>query len=141
MSEKLYGTSTVAMSAYNLVAASGRPVQLSEVFERVRDIQLRGLTQKHFDAAVKGLLKRKLVAKRRGGLLDVLDPRNRIVGQRDQSDGDYDAKGRVVGGWNGWLVMDGGKLLPIDHGKLLRALKDLGDVGCLPGLTQANKQL
>jgi hypothetical protein len=89
--------STVALSAYNVLAKAGEPIPAQSLFNIVaRGLQDPGITGEMFARCLAELQTRGLirVADQSKGLLDVLDPRRRLVRWRD----------RTGDGWNNWMV-------------------------------------
>ena len=107
--DELYADSTIAMSAYNVLAPGGG-CGINELLGTLQAIAHPGLGLDTLMRAVSGLLDRRLIRIDDDGeqpVYVVCDPRPRIVVGRDRSDlrvEDY----RAVGGWNGWIVRDPG---------------------------------
>lgn len=101
-----YGASTVALSAYNLLALANRPMSVSEIAEELRKAQHPLASDDLFARAVAGLVERGFVHEGHG-LVWSKDRRRRIVRRRNRTDVSVDAEtGRVDGGWTGWLIDD-----------------------------------
>jgi hypothetical protein len=99
-------TSTVAMSAYNLVAVAGRPLTEVEIRERLASSQHPGLGIERTREAVNALVSRHLMRLAGDGAFDIVDPLRRVVVGRDRSDAEVLDDGTVTGGWNGWRVRE-----------------------------------
>ena len=90
-------SSTVAMSAYN-VLASGE----AATTERLRFRIPGAPTLAELDAALQEMRRRGWVTYGPSGW-DVIDAKRRLVRMRDLSDAEV-INGEVRGGWNGWTV-------------------------------------
>ena len=91
--------STVALSAYNVLAKQPGPSEASRIFLIVKmGLMDEGVTQDVFARALAELQARGLICitEKDKGLIDVNDPRRRIVRWRNRSGA----------GWDNWLVDD-----------------------------------
>lgn len=115
-SQKPYGSSTVAMTLYNLLAIKGRPADLVELLDECRRSHLPEADMEIAQDAAAGLLDRGRVNSE-GGLFWLKDPQRRFITHRDRSDADQvDKHGNSLGGWNGWLVSShGGAPVQLDE--------------------------
>jgi hypothetical protein len=103
---ELHAVSTVAVSAYNLVAVAGKPLKATEIRERLASSQHVGLSIERTREALNGLVGRKLMRLAGDEAFDVVDPKRRVVVGRDRSDAQVLDDGAVTGGWNGWRVRE-----------------------------------
>lgn len=97
-------TSTVAMTAYNLLATASGARTLNELARAVNIWAARCrcvVPDPQIGKAVDELVKRKFVRETvpDSGLLDVCDPMRRPIVERDRSD-----EGQPNAGWRGWKV-------------------------------------
>lgn len=107
--------STLAMSAYNVMTRSAGPTPARSVFNIVREaLEDHEITEDTFAAALARLesMKYITIVDKEKGLVDVTDPKRRLVRWRDRN-GD---------GWSGWKV-EGDDGLPK---KLVTMTIDLG---------------
>lgn len=89
--------STLAMSAYNIIARSNGPVNVRNVYNIVfAALEDPGITEDLFAAALARLETMKYIAivNQTLGIVDVTDPKRRLVRWRD----------RTNDGWSGWRV-------------------------------------
>lgn len=114
----MYAPSTVAMTAYNLIASARKPMAPDALFSMCEQVQLPKLTKDIFDMGMNGLIARGR-AKMVKGEVAITDPQNRVIKERDRSDAfDTDEDGIPTGGWNGWLVQCcSGQLIPMENGR------------------------
>ena len=107
--------STIGMSAYNLMAIKGRPADLDEILQELKQIQHPGLTKTQLRKAIMKLIKKEY-AIQIDQHFSIKDIRPRKVVSRDRSDAVISEKtGNVLGGWNGWMVENGDGMVPIDE--------------------------
>lgn len=92
----MIATSTIAMSAYNMLALIGRPMTWDELHTAVSQAYGEPMEKGAFLRAAAGLLRRGYVSKLPGNLLALKDKYRRRVRWRD----------RTGDGWNGWQVED-----------------------------------
>lgn len=101
----MLATSTIAMSAYNLLTLANEPVTAGQLYVAVRQGHVGtddgfGIPRESFIDALKGLLRRRFVAVlQENGKEDrftLVDPARRRVRWRD----------RTGDGWDNWLVDD-----------------------------------
>lgn len=104
------GASTVAITAYNILAVVRAKLTLKQLYERCCTMAHPDLDRELFDEAIAGLKKRNLVTGK--VKLGCADSKGRIVKTRNRDDWKITAKG-VGGGWTGWMVKDGDRLVPI----------------------------
>lgn len=99
--------STLAVSAYNVVCRQGAPMQASLLFAVLSSTFDDTLTEDDVAEALSGLHARNflVIVDEESGLVDVADPKRRLVRWRNRN-GD---------GWNRWLVDDGGKTKRIEE--------------------------
>lgn len=88
--------STIAMSAYNMLAVLGRPVTPSELHQVVSNMYGEEIPKPAFVEATMELVKRKYIRELPGTLLASKDEHRRRVRWRD----------RTGDGWGNWLVED-----------------------------------
>ena len=101
-----YGESTVALSAYNLLALANRPMSTGEIAEELRKAQHPLAADDLFTRAVDGLVSRGFVNVR-DGLVWSKDRKRRIIRRRKRDDVTVDSEtGRINGGWTGWTIDD-----------------------------------
>lgn len=100
---KLYATSTIAMSAYNVLAACGDPMTATQILDAL-SLQHPGLEISQLLTALARLVKLNLIIRRKKAYQSI-DVQRRVVLKRDHTDAKIDPKtGNVKGGWNGWLI-------------------------------------
>lgn len=105
MNDELYATSTVAMSAYNMLAVQGRPFTTKAIFNYLSSEPHPGLKKTQVKQGLAELKKLGLVRSSREGF-QINDPKRRLCVSRDRS-GD---------GWDGWKVRDLQRgLIPIEE--------------------------
>ena len=111
-----YGTSTVAMSIYNLLATTRRAMTLQEIATDLQRLQHPEIDEKIFKRAASELIKRRLV-KQVNDFLTCADPHGRIVRMRNRRDVKVNRRtGEVQGGWSGWMISDPAKVIrPIEE--------------------------
>lgn len=97
-----YAESTVAMTAYNLLAMATGPIERSSLLCRVRDVAMPGLEEQQFNSAIAKAMSRGYLHSIPGGI-DVVDTKRRLVRSRDRSDVRV-VGGEVLGGWERWIV-------------------------------------
>lgn len=86
--------STIAMSAYNLVAIYAQPMELDLLLSQVH--AAHGIDQRRLEHALEQLRDRGWVTiDEKRGCIDVRDLKRRVVKARDRRD---------MSGWSGWLV-------------------------------------
>jgi len=101
----MYALSTIAMTAYNLLALAGGTMADEALRQRCQGVQLPGLDAGSFIEALVEMAAKGWVDYDRGSKqVDLKDPHCRLVKYRDRSDGGYDDDGNPVGGWGGWRV-------------------------------------
>ena len=90
--------STVAMSAYNVLAKNGEAAPVAKLHAVVKGGLNTGIESDDFAAALTGLLELGYISivSQDEGLVDVVDPKRRIVRWRD----------RTNDGWDNWTVDD-----------------------------------
>jgi len=92
-------TSTVAFTAYNVLALAGGPRTL----EQISLIAPRGVVE-HLRAALDEMVRRGWLSSSDAGEYDLRDAKRRLVRARDRSDGVVKSDGSVTGGWGRWVV-------------------------------------
>lgn len=102
----LYAQSTIAMTAYNVLATELRPSKVSDIHTGVIK-QHPGLEMEDTEAALDELFDRGFITYDDMLGYDLLDEQRRVVVARDRSDGAIDDDGKPIGGWNKWMVKDG----------------------------------
>lgn len=104
---QVYGTSTVAWTAYNLLAIKATPTLSDELFEEVKKIQLPLCDRELFDKALKVLVGDKKYIHGRNGYYWLKDQQRRMLSSRDRNDAEMNQEtGEIEGGWEGWTVID-----------------------------------
>lgn len=91
--------STIAMSAYNVLAKQSGPAEASRIFQVVSSgLMDPGITKDVFAKALAELEQRGLIAivDKEKGLIDVVDELRRVVRWRSRAP--------ATGGWDNWLV-------------------------------------
>lgn len=113
----MYAPSTVAMTAYNLIALAKQPLHVEALEQKAREIQLPGLPRIEFGMGIGGLISRGRVKVLDGEMIDLVDSKYRLVKSRDRSDAyEVDEDGLPIGGWNGWLLQCcNGPLVPLEE--------------------------
>jgi hypothetical protein len=102
-----YGTSSIAFTAYNLLALKAKPTSSDELFDDVRQIQHPLCDRKLFDRAMKVLVKEKRFIHGRDGYYWLKDQERRRVASRNLNDATINQEtGEREGGWEGWTVID-----------------------------------
>ena len=98
-----FADSTVAMTAYNILAVTSGAMTARALHKHATQAQLNGLEQEQMDRALAELevLGRVLV---QGDLYTCADEKRRVVVTRKRDDVGEDADGNVTGGWQGWRV-------------------------------------
>lgn len=91
---ELYAPSTVAMTAYNVLAIKGEVVSMSNLFVEIEQ-HLPGLKKSMLSNALAEIKKRGLVKSCRKGF-EIIDRKRRPIISRDIN-GD---------GWDSWMIMD-----------------------------------
>lgn len=89
--------STVGLSAYNILASNGSPMQATRLLKVVQGgLNDDTITQDEFVLILTKMveLNRLRIHDREKGLVDITDSKRRIVRQRD----------RTGDGWNGWML-------------------------------------
>jgi len=106
---QLYATSTIAISAYNILARLGAEMSAKQIHEELVQTQHPGLKMGQLRTALRKLAQLYLISAS-NGVFKTRDPRRRVITHRDKSDACIDAKtGEVKGGWNGWMLQDAEK--------------------------------
>lgn len=88
--------STIAMSAYNVLAIIGRPTTPAELHQAVSNLYGEEIPRPDFVEATMQLVTRKYIRELPGSLLATKDEQRRRVRWRD----------RTGDGWGNWLVED-----------------------------------
>jgi hypothetical protein len=102
-----YGTSSIAFTAYNLLALKAKPTSSDELFEDVKTVQHPLCTLDLFKRAMDVLVKDKKYIHGRDGFYWLKDQKRRQVVSRNITDSEIDEKtGEIKGGWEGWTVID-----------------------------------
>ncbi len=99
---KLYADSTVGMTAYNVLAMSGQPMDLDEIHTVAVRMQHTGLDKDQLAQALQGLIERKRIL-HKDGIYTFRAHERLFVVQRDLSDYNWET---MEGGWEGWQVKD-----------------------------------
>ena len=104
--EETYGDSTVAMTVYNVVCRSARNIVKPEtILGTIRECAHPDLTLPRLRKVIR-TMKRKGLLVSRGDALGPCDRKRRLAVNRDYDDAYIDEKGRLRGGWEGWMVRD-----------------------------------
>lgn len=102
---QLYAISTIAMSAYNVLAVSGEIMTATQIKEALKQ-QHPGLEILQLREALDKLVKLHLIIRRKRAYQS-RDVQRRPIIMRDKSDVQIDPDtGEVKGGWNNWMVKD-----------------------------------
>lgn len=101
-----YADSTVAMSVYNVVCRTSGEIERPEsILDSIRKYAHPNLGMSQLRRVVRRMVRSGLLVRREKSLAPC-DRKRRVVVQRDRSDCWIDDKGRIRGGWNGWLAKD-----------------------------------
>lgn len=106
----LYADSTVAMTAYNLLALTGGST-LDDLLDSVRTMAHPELDLEQLRRAVAELVMRKLAVKAPANsangarmLYSIVDAKRRLVVGRNRADMVEEDDGSISGGWGFWVV-------------------------------------
>jgi hypothetical protein len=103
------------MSAYNLLGVAGITMSVMQIHERLDAQQHVGLDMVQLRTALDALVERDLVTRMRKGWKSK-DRKGRPVIVRDKSDAVVDEEaGTVSGGWEGWQVRDGKRMMSVQE--------------------------
>lgn len=101
-----YADSTVAWTVYNMVCRTTGNIAKPEILlDVIREHVHSDLTLQRLRRVIR-IMKRNGFLVPRGKEFGPCDRKRRIAVKRDRSDFHIDEKGRIRGGWNGWLVRD-----------------------------------
>ncbi len=104
--KETYADSTVAMSIYNTVCRTvGTVGDPGTLLSMIKETAHPDLAVRRFNRVIK-IMKEKGILVSRQDTLVPCDRKRRLIVQRDRSDAYTDEKGKVQGGWGGWLAQD-----------------------------------
>jgi len=108
-------TSTIAMSAYNVMAVTGGDgVDKVDLLQRLITLQHPDLGLEQLENALDSLTERNLI-KEADSRFKVKDAKRRVIVNRSLKDVEVDEDGNVSGGWTGWKIKDHALgLIPIE---------------------------
>ena len=114
------GTSTIAMTAYNIIAQSLEPLPPEVILTIGKAKAHPDLKEDQLKEALNRLVDMKYVNEKNGGYSGK-DPKRRIIVERDRSDAWIDEEtGEITGGWNDWMAKDNERgLIPIKEATCL----------------------
>ena len=95
--------STVALTAYNILAVTNGAMTAQALHRQAEQAQLKGLEQEQMDRALNELFRLGRVMVH-DGLYACPDKRRRVVVTRLRNDVGEDEDGNITGGWQGWRV-------------------------------------
>ena len=102
VAREVYGDSTIAMSAHNLLIVTGGPLQPASIIEQLRRLQHPTLRPAQLDRALGRLVELGLVSVTDLGYA-ATDRMRRLIVARCLDDVVENDDGTVNGGWTGWM--------------------------------------
>jgi hypothetical protein len=109
----IYADSTIAMSAYNVLAEQGGCANKDSIFATLLRRAHEDLGREQFERAFSRLRDKNLIVER-DGRWKVADVRRQLIKSRNREDMIETADGTIVGGWDDWAVAVGnGQLVPL----------------------------